>query len=300
VVDKTGPRRYRLSPKWDIGLLAGDEVESCEQRTFRSLGTTKLLQLTKKKAPELKGKIAQLWKGKSPTIVPDTTYEIELQNDLPLKTGDAITSLSRIGAGTAIRACSFHSCGCVMVKSPDSVIENNQISYSYAVAIHAGSDIGYWAESNFARNIAIRNNRFSHCVAGANSLFAGSDALGTIYVGMTPPADAKGFQKNFENRTITIEGDKIDDSYIYAIFVTNADGVKIIGNLIGKTFLRGSAFAAGDLYGIKPDSGIFIGMSRNAEIRNNTVAKGMVAKAAATVDPSCPKNTIASHDNRLS
>jgi len=82
--------------------------------------------------------------------------------------------------------------------------------YSNAVAIHAGSDIGFWAESGFARNLTIRNNCFSHCMTGANSLFAASDALGTIYVGITPPQPAKGFQKNSENRNVTIEGNKID------------------------------------------------------------------------------------------
>jgi hypothetical protein len=151
VLEKTGARRYRISPKWDIGLVAGDEVESCEQASFRSLGRTKLMQLTKRKVPELKGKIAQLWKGKSPTTVPDLVYEIELQADLPLKTGDALTSLNRIGVGTTVRNCSFHACGRVMVKAPDSLIENNQFSYSCAVAVNAGSDIGFWAESEFAK-----------------------------------------------------------------------------------------------------------------------------------------------------
>lgn len=299
VLEKTGARRYRVSPKWDIGLVAGDEVESCEQASFRSLGRTKLMQLTKRKAPELTGKIAQLWKGKSPTTVPDLVYEIELQADLPLKTGDALTSLNRIGAGTTVRNCNFHACGRVMVKAPDSLIENNQFSYSCAVAVNAGSDIGFWAESGFAKNLTIRNNRFSHCNVGANNLFAASDALGTIYVGMTPPANAKGFQKNFENWNVTIEGNRIDDSYIYAIVVANADGVKITGNAIGKTFIRGNAFAAGQLYGVAPDSGVLIGMTRNAEIRNNTVAKGPVAKIPVFIDRSCPKTTIALHENSL-
>jgi hypothetical protein len=299
VVEKIAARRYRLSPKWDVGLLAGDDVESCENGSFRSLGQTKLLQLNKKRAPELKEKIAQIWKGKSSTTLPDTVYEIELQGDLPLKNGDALSSLSRIGAGTKISNCRFHACGRVMVKSPDSVIENNQFSYSCGVAIHAGSDIGFWAESGFARNLTVKNNRFTHSITGANGLFADSDALGSIYVGMTPPLETKGFQKNFENRTITIDGNRIDDSYIFAIFVTNADGVKIIGNTIGNTFIRRSAFAAGQHYGVTPNSGIFIGMSRNADISNNTVAKGAVAKSPVTVDRTCPQNTVAARDNRL-
>jgi hypothetical protein len=116
---------------------------------------------------------------------------------------------------------------------------------------------------------------------------------------MTPPANAKGFQKNFENWNVTIEGNRIDDSYIYAIVVANADGVKITGNAIGKTFIRGNAFAAGQLYGVAPDSGVLIGMTRNAEIRNNTVAKGQVAKIPVFIDRSCPKTTIALRDNSL-
>jgi hypothetical protein len=199
VVAKISARNYLLSPKWDLGLLAGDEVESCENGSFRSLGQTRIVRLKKRRAPELKAKIAQLWKGKSPRTLPDTVYEIELQNDLPLKFGDALTSLSRIGTVTTIRNSSFHGCGRVMVKSPDSTIENNQFSYSNGVAIHVGSDIGFWSESGFARNMTIRNNRLTHCITGANNLFDGSDALGTIYVGMTPPLEAKGFQRNFEN-----------------------------------------------------------------------------------------------------
>jgi hypothetical protein len=30
VVAKPGPRHYLLTPKWDIGLAAGDEIESCD------------------------------------------------------------------------------------------------------------------------------------------------------------------------------------------------------------------------------------------------------------------------------
>jgi hypothetical protein len=32
VVEKPAPRRYLLTPKWDIGLGARDEIESCDMR----------------------------------------------------------------------------------------------------------------------------------------------------------------------------------------------------------------------------------------------------------------------------
>jgi Right handed beta helix region len=292
VVRKLGPRRYVLSPKWDVGLLAGDEVETCENGTFQSLGRTKILQLTKRQAPELKAAIAQIWKDKSPTTQPDLVYDVELQTDLPLKSADAVTSLTRIGAGTTIRGCSFHACGHVVVKAPNSTVENCQFSYSSTIALQSGSDIGFWSESGFAENLVFRNNRFTHSITGANALTDGSGALGAIYIGMSAPEGAKGFQNNFQNRNITIEGNRIDDSYIYAIFVSNADGVRIVGNIIGQTFIRGNAFGAGQFYGATPNSAIFIGRSKNAEISNNTVARGRIAKTAVAIDRTCLVNSI--------
>ncbi len=298
VVHKTAPRRYLLSPKWDIGLMAGDAIESCENATFRSLGRTKIVQLTKRKAPELKAKIAQIWKNKSPSTQPDLVYDVELQQDLPLKIADAVTSLSRIGAGAAIRRCSFHACGHVVVKSPNSVVEDCQFAYSSTIALQAGSDIRFWSEAGFADNLTLRSNRFDHSITGANALTEGNGALGTIYIGMSTPEGAKGFQNNFQNRNITIQGNRIDNSFIYGIFVSNADGVRIIDNFIGQTFIRGS-FDAGKFYGETPNSGIFIGRSRNAEIRNNTVAHGRIAKTAVAVDRTCVRESIHLANNVL-
>jgi parallel beta-helix repeat protein len=298
VVQKTAPRKYILTPKWDIGLMAGDSIETCENGTFRSLGRTKIVQLTKRKAPELKAKIAQIWKNKSPTTQPELVYDIELQQDLPLKIADAVTSLSRIGSGTAIRRCSFHACGRVLVKSPDSIVEGCQFTYSSGNALQAGSDIGFWSEAGFADNLTLKNNHFDHSITGANELTAGNAALGTIYIGMVPPEGAKGFANNFQNRNVTIEGNRIDNSFIYGIFVGNADGVKIIDNVVGQTFIRGS-FDVGKFYGATPDSGIFIGGSKNAEIANNKVARGRVAKVAVAVDRTCVKDSIHLANNVL-
>jgi hypothetical protein len=91
---------------------------------------------------------------------------------------------------------------------------------------------------------------------------------------------------------------RIDDSFIYAIFASNADGVRIIDNVIGQTFIRGS-FGAGKLYGATPNSAIFIGRSKNAEIRNNTVARGRVTKTAVAVDRTCVKDSIHVGNNVL-
>ncbi|QPF87628.1 right-handed parallel beta-helix repeat-containing protein [Bradyrhizobium genosp. L] len=299
VVAKPAPRHFLLSPKWDIGLLAGDDVESCDHATFRSLGRGKIAQLTKRHAPELKAKIAQIWKNRSPTTQPDLIYDVVLQQDLPLKVGDALSSLTHIGSGATVLRCSFHACGRVLMKAPNAIVENCQFSFSTGVALQAGSDIGFWSESGFADNLVFRNNRFSHCVNGANELTGGSGTLGTIYVGMVPPEGAKGFQDNAQNHRVIIEGNHIDDSFIYAIFVSNTDGLKIADNVIGQTFLRGNTFGAGDLFRIKPDSAIFVGRSANIEISNNVAARGRIATNAVAIDPSCDKRTLHLANNRL-
>jgi hypothetical protein len=299
VVEKPAPRRFLLTPKWDIGLAAGDEVESCNHATFASLGRTRITQFSKRQAPELKQKIAAIWKNKSPTSQENLIYDVVLEQDLPLKPGDSVTSLTRIGAGTTVRRSSFHACGHVVVKAPNTIVEDCQFTYSSTIALQAGSDIGFWSESGFAENLIFRNNRFSHAMTGANALTSGNGALGAIYVGMSCPEGAKGFQNNFQNRNITIAGNHIDDCYVYAIFIDNADGVQIIDNAIGQTFIRGSAFDAGKLYGVKPDSAIFIGKSRNVQIKNNVVARGKVATSAVAVDPTCDKGSVQVVNNRL-
>jgi Right handed beta helix region len=299
VVQKPGPRRYLLTPKWDIGLAQGDTIESCEHATFRSLGRSKIDKLVKSHRSDLKGQIAAIWKGRSPTTLPDLIYDITLTQDLPLKVGDSITSLSRIGNGAAIRRCSFHACGRVLVKATNATVEDCQFTYSSGPAIQAGSDIGFWSEAGFAENLILRNNRFTHSVTGANELTDGNGALGAIYVGMVSPEGVRGFQNNLQNRNVTIEGNHIDDTYTYAIFVSNADGLKIIGNAIGKTFIRGTAFDAGGIYNVKPGSAIFVGKSAHVDISNNTVASGKVTRVAVIVDPSCDKATVHAANNKL-
>ena len=299
VVRKTGPRRYLLSPKWDMGLEAGDAITACDGRDFHRLGQTKVLELSKRHAPELKADIAKLWKGRSDTTQPDMVYDVLLEQDLPLKIADPISSLTHVGQGAQVRRSSFHGCGRVLIKCPDAVVEECQFSYSYGPAVQAGSDIGFWSESGFAENLTIRNNRFSRCVVGANELTDGNPALGTIYVGMAQPLDSRSFERNRQNRNVTISGNRIDESFIYAVFVSNAVGVKIADNIIGRTFVRGSAFDAGGLFGVRPNSAIFLGMVQDAEIVGNTAARGAVTKQVLAVDPTCDRASIRVGNNQL-
>jgi hypothetical protein len=81
--------------------------------------------------------------------------------------------------------------------------------------------------------------------------------------------------------------------------VANADGVKIVNNEIGQTFIRGTAYDAGQLYGIKPSSAIYIGRSRNVTVSGNTIAHGGVATTAVAVDATCDKASVHVGSNKL-
>jgi hypothetical protein len=72
----TWSRRYLFSPEWDVDLVAGDEIETCEHGTFRSLGRASIEVLTKRDASELKRKIPR--GNKSPTTQPDLVYDVVL------------------------------------------------------------------------------------------------------------------------------------------------------------------------------------------------------------------------------
>jgi hypothetical protein len=116
---------------------------------------------------------------------------------------------------------------------------------------------------------------------------------------MAQPLDSRGFERNRQNRNVTISGNQIDESFIYAVFVSNADGVKITNNVIGQTFVRGATFGAGGLYSVAPDSAIYIGMAANAEISGNMAARGRVTKQVVGVDHTCDRASIRVGNNRL-
>jgi hypothetical protein len=50
---------------------------------------------------------------------------------------------------------------------------------------------------------------------------------------------------------------------------------------------------------VRPNSAIFVGKSRHVQVKNNSVARGKVAKSAVAVDPSCDKGSVQVVNNRL-
>jgi hypothetical protein len=112
--------------------------------------------------------------------------------------------LSRIRDGTVVKNSYFKGCFRVHLKNRNSLIENTTFEYSIGPAVALGSDYGYWMESDFARNIAVRNNRFDHCGLAANFQSGVEDALGVIWAGLVTVPSSRGFKTTYEN-TLELE-----------------------------------------------------------------------------------------------
>lgn len=284
VVGQAGPRVFALSPRQPLGLQVGDTVDAVDRETLAGKGQAVVVAIRPRPAGECAAGVARVWAGRAPPLDSEAVHEVAFDRDLDLAVGDALASRDRCGAGTVIRDSTFHGGGRVMIKTHDALVENNTFEMTNAAALHVGSDIGYWAESSFAQDVTIRGNTFRGCGRTANPFFSDADAFATVFVGCTHAAAARHIPPCQENKRIVIEGNRIEDSLAAAIQIMNADGVLVRGNTIGRTFLRGSGFAAGSKFGLVPDAAVVVLMSRSVTLEDNEIATGDVARRRLSID----------------
>jgi len=286
VVGRLGPRQFALQARGNLGLGVGDTVDVLDA-VWAGKGEATIVEKQPCSAEGLAAAIERVWKRKASPADRNAVEAVTIDRDLDLLPGDVVASRTRCGAGTVIRESSFHGGGRVMVKTHDALVEGNTFTRSHAVALHVGADLGFWSETNFARNVTIRGNTFSHCGTSANHLFPDADAFATVFVGGTHPLDATRLFSSRENRDLVIEGNSIEDSYGAALQITNASRVVVRGNTINRTFLRDSACAAGRNVGLVPDAAVIIAEASDVTLTGNMIATGPVATRAVAVDPSC-------------
>ncbi len=284
VVGQAGPRVFALSPRQPLGLQVGDTVDAVDGETLAGKGQAVVVAIRPRPAGECAASVARVWAGRAPPLGSEVVHEVTFDRDLDLAGGDAVASRDRCGAGTVIHDSSFHGGGRVMVKTHDALVENNTFDRSNMAALHVGSDIGYWAESSFAQDVTIRGNTFRGCGTTANHFFPDADAFATVFVGCTHAAGARHIPPGRENKRILIEGNRIEDSGAAALQIMNADGVLVRGNSIGRTFLRGSVFAAGSKFGLAPDAAVLVLMSRDVTLMGNEIATGDIARRRLFID----------------
>lgn len=153
-----------------------------------------------------------------------------------------------------IRNCRFQSmrARCILIKTSNSIIENNTFYNTHMTAILAGTEF-YWGEAPAIHNLIIRNNRFIN-IDGCS-----------INLGCFKS------DNSYDNKNILIEGNTFENYGAVggvgiagiqgtAVLIRNADGVVIRNNKFGPpapTAPKGS----------KP---LVVEVSRNVKIENNT------------------------------
>ena len=285
VVGRLDGRSCAVVARQDLGLSAGDMVDLLDA-AWRSKGEAVVVEKRAYAAAGLAAAIERAWAGKAAPAVRDAVWAVTFDRDLDLAVGDVVAARTRCGAGTVIRESSFHGGGRVMVKTENVLVERNTFTRTNLVALHVGADIGFWSETNFARNVTIRGNVFRGCGTTANHCFPDAEAFATVFVGCSPPPEARGLPTTRENRNLLIEDNTIEDSFGAALEITNAAGVLVRGNTIGRTFLRDSAFAAGRNVGLVPDAAVIIAEASDVTLAANTIATGPVATRAVGIAPS--------------
>ena len=91
---------------------------------------------------------------------------------------------------------------------------------------------------------------------------------------------------NYECKNILIEKNTITDCQVYGIFTSNCNGITIQSNIISNPFVNGIG-NVGASYGLTPNSGIFVGMSKNITVTGNTVAGGGRISQAVEIYSNC-------------
>lgn len=292
-VVKTSGKTIWVTPKWDNGATVGDTIEAYEKTSYTAFGTAKITGFERLHDSSLKAAIKNAYTGVAGGYQSeDLVYKITLDKTLGFKVGDHITSLDRIGSGTTVKNCTFgyNTARGIVVKGHNVTIENNTIAYTSDSAIFALADLN-WCESGFPQNVNIRGNKIEHCNTNGST----STNPGTIWVGIVPTSNVSGFMNNYNNKSITVANNTITDTRVYGIFATNCDGITITGNTIDRPFVNGIG-QAGAGYGLTPNSGLFVGMSKNVTVTGNTVIGGGKVSQAAEIHSNC-SGTIQNSNN---
>ena len=287
-VVKVSGKTVWVTPKWDTGAFVGDTVEGYEKTSYSAIGTAKITAVERQHDASLKEEIKNAYDGVAGGYQSeDLVYQITLDKDLGFKLGDHITSLDSIGSGVTIRNSIFgyNTARCVVVKGHDVVVENCTFERCSAAAIMALADLN-WCESGFPVNVRIENNRIDRCSTSGAQRDAGDGNPGAIFIGNVPLYKTEGFLNNYECKNILIEKNTITDCQVYGIFTSNCDGITIQSNIISNPFVNGIG-NVGALYGLTPNSGIFVGMSKNITVTGNTVAGGGRISQAVEIYSNC-------------
>ncbi len=189
-----------------------------------------------------------------------------------LKVGDTIVPTTRQGNGTIVKNCKlgYNRARGILVKGQNSTIENNTITNCTGAGILLWQEVS-WQEGGFISNLSVKNNTIKDCLRSFEARHGASnvDSYGAITLGMSRASDGV-FRNCYENNSIVIESNVIEKCGGYGIFASNVTNLTISKNKITNPFV-GGINSIGEVFGLKPKSGIVIGQANTVYTVDNKV-----------------------------
>jgi hypothetical protein len=212
---------------------------------------------------------------KSVSPLPDgKSWDVTMDKSLNLPVGALIDPHRQDSRYFVIKNCWFHDTAqrFLINGAPYGLIENNTFqNIGGNINIHEESWAGY-TEGCFASGVNFRNNRILECGGGGAS--AEAYFQGGIMV-VVVPGGGNYLRHSTPIHNFTIENNYLEDVPGVPIYVTNVNGLKILGNVIDKPFSSpdwpGFDKPIADPCGDLPDSPIFLASVRNAAVENNKI-----------------------------
>ncbi|MBL8993612.1 MAG: right-handed parallel beta-helix repeat-containing protein [Spirochaetia bacterium] len=191
--------------------------------------------------------------------------EVETETQLAVEKEMLVCNTSVQGAGFEIRNCRTrnHRARGIIVKADNGLIEGCTIEGTTMAAILVTAEL-YWAESDFSKNLVIRNNTFRQV---ATALLPWNAMIGAVTVAAQengrwiPTRSHEGIR--IENNTF----DRIDG---VQILVSSSKDVKISGNVFQNPQIQPST--RGRDKGIDPEALFYFAECEGVTLENNQVA----------------------------
>lgn len=200
---------------------------------------------------------------------PHDKYE-QLTLDQPANAGFGwlVSNADANGAGFVIRNCTIRNNRArgMLIKASNGLIENCTIEGSSMGGIIIAPEMEYWNESDYARNVVVRNNVLRNCNYWSQQ---GTSQAGTITV-------AAADQHRFVplpggHRNIIIVGNTLEDNDGPNLVISSTEGIVVQDN----HFIRPMWHAneRGKAFGVDPGALIWLTESSGVQLLNNVLTE---------------------------
>ncbi|AHF90424.1 alpha-1,2-mannosidase [Opitutaceae bacterium TAV5] len=222
-------------------IRPGDEVRGLASDSFDVKGRSTLAAFRAEAAPPPGARelAASVWKSVAVPSGKLTSYRLDLDNPLPLSTGDFVEIPAIAAPGYIIRNNRFtqHRARALRLMSSHGIVEDNTIEDIKQSAITIGPEFTFAREAGWVEDVVIRHNTLRR-VALDPALQRPSaytpGAISVFHRGEMPSAPLPAMR----HKNIRIEQNTLTHTGGPGIHVNQAQNVRIVGNTLSDTNLN--------------------------------------------------------------